>query len=88
MPAEDSSTGVRVAFSVPVRIGCAAIRNRIKRRIRAIIRQNSNQIAKGAYLIRVYSRLDEFDYRELSTLVVQLMHESSVRSSYLNVHDK
>ncbi len=79
---------MRVAFSVPVRIGCAAVRNRIKRRIRAIIRENSNRIPKGAYLIRVYSQLNELDYKELSTLVVQLMHESSVRSRKFDISNK
>lgn len=79
--AEDAPTDVRIAFSVPVRIGSAVVRNRTKRRIRAIIRQNGDRTARGAYLIKVHSRLDELNYGELSTLVGRLMHESSIMGS-------
>ncbi len=70
---------MRVAFSVPARIGCAVVRNRIKRRIRAVIRQNGDHIVSGAYLIRVHDRLDGLNHSELSALVNQLMRESSIK---------
>ena len=42
--APSSFLGVRFGLTVSKRVGCAVVRNRVKRRLRDILRQNKNQL--------------------------------------------
>jgi ribonuclease P protein component len=59
---------VRVAYAVGRRVGPAAVRNRVRRRLRAAVREIDRSgagLASGAYLIAVRPEAAERTYREL-----------------------
>ncbi|HEY2812949.1 MAG TPA: ribonuclease P protein component [Acidimicrobiales bacterium] len=60
---ESGATGVRAAFAVGRRVGPAVIRNRIRRRLRAILREID--LAPGAYLVIAGSTAATTPYEEL-----------------------
>ena len=43
----------RVAFSVGRRVGTAVVRNRLRRRLQAWLREHAGELAGGAYLVTV-----------------------------------
>lgn len=67
---------------IPKSVGSAVVRNRVKRRLRAILRetyQNTPDLFLGGdYLFMVSSSLDGFDYSKLYATVAELL--SSVKS--------
>lgn len=71
-----------VAFMIPKSVGSAVVRNRVKRRLRAVLRetyQNAPDLFLGGdYLFMVSSSLDGFDYSKLYATVAGLL--SSVKS--------
>lgn len=46
-----SGEGVVVAFAVPRRVGTAVLRNRVRRRLRAAVREIGAQVPEGRYVI-------------------------------------
>lgn len=44
---------VNVAFAVGKKVGNAVVRNKVKRRLRSIVREYSNQLPSGDYLVIV-----------------------------------
>jgi ribonuclease P protein component len=62
--------GVRVAYAVGRRVGPAVVRNRVRRRLRAAVRElgcSEPGLAEGAYLISVRPDAVDRTYRELRT---------------------
>jgi ribonuclease P protein component len=60
--------GVRVAYAVGRRVGPAVVRNRVRRRLRAAVRELDRSgagLADGAYLIAVRPGAADRSYREL-----------------------
>jgi ribonuclease P protein component len=60
--------GVRVAYAVGRRVGPAVVRNRVRRRLRAAVREIDRSgagLADGAYLIAVRPAAADSTYREL-----------------------
>lgn len=43
--------GVRVAFATSRQVGSAVARNRVRRRLRAAVREHSARLSPGAYLV-------------------------------------
>ena len=57
----------RVAFSVGRSVGDAVTRNRVRRRLRAAVREHAPQLVPGtAYLVRAAPGAAESPYSELS----------------------
>ncbi len=70
-----------VMFAVPKKVGTAVARNRIRRRVRAILGQLSREdpslLADGKYLFRVSSPIDHLSHRELYGIVTGLLRDLS-----------
>ncbi len=49
--ADDAADPPRVAFAIPRKVGTAVTRNRVRRRLRAVLR--SHALDPGLYLVRV-----------------------------------
>jgi ribonuclease P protein component len=70
----------RVAFAVPRRVGKAVVRNRVRRRLRAIFAEaDPDQAPAGAYLVAVRPGVDDLSYRELSEHVQRALTEITKR---------
>lgn len=49
LPVDDASTAVRVGYTVTTKCGNAVTRNRIKRRLRALVREIAPELAKPGH---------------------------------------
>jgi ribonuclease P protein component len=49
LPAEQ----IRAGFVTSRRLGGAVVRNRVRRRLRAIVRRHQNEIVKGAWIVMI-----------------------------------
>lgn len=71
----------RVAFSIPRNVGNAVVRNRTKRRLRAVIdeidRSDTDRL-RGDYLIRVTAPLDRWSPTELTAAMTELLTSTRV----------
>jgi len=61
----------RVAFSISRKVGSAVERNRLRRRLRAILRDLAPPLRPGAYLIGVAPPATQLPFGELRTTVMQ-----------------
>ena len=67
----------RVAFSVGRSVGDAVTRNRVRRRLRAAVREHARSLAPGAaYLVGADRRSAHVPYAELSSTLRELSDES------------
>jgi ribonuclease P protein component len=69
----DPSQPPRVAYAVGRRAGGAVVRNRIRRRLRAVIRELSSELVPGAYLIGAGAQAASLSYRELRATVSEAL---------------
>ncbi len=60
---EPDAAAARVAYAISKQTGSAVARNRVRRRLRAIVR--TLELRPGAYLVRVAPAAAEMPYREL-----------------------
>ena len=70
----DGSTPPRVAYSVSRRVGSAVVRNRVRRRLRAILAEIARPTGQlppgpGAYLVSVRPEAARASYGELGAAV-------------------
>ena len=63
----------RVAFAVGRRAGGAVVRNRIRRRLRSIVREVEPPLRPGAYLVGVSGEAASLSYGELKAKVCQAL---------------
>ena len=63
----------RVGFAVGTRVGGAVQRNRLRRRLRAIATEVAGDLAPGAYLIGTAPEAAVLPFRELRTIVSDLL---------------
>lgn len=72
-----ADTSPLVALSVPRRVGTAVVRNRIRRRVKAVLRElaqaQPDAVPPGRYLISVYAPLEGVSSHELRHVVSQLL---------------
>lgn len=71
----------RVAFAVGRRVGSAVERNRVRRRLRALVRETSVPVPPGAYLIGVAPAATEFSYAQLGASLDDALRKTLARSS-------
>jgi ribonuclease P protein component len=58
----------RVAFAIPHAVGSAAVRNRVRRRLRAALAADAALLRVGAsYLVSARPRAADLTYREIQT---------------------
>ena len=67
---DQCSTSPKVAFAIGRAVGPAVVRNRLRRRLRALL--NEVHLAPGLYLIGGTPQLSELTFDQLSTLVDRL----------------
>ena len=66
----------RVAFSVGRSVGDAVTRNRVRRRLRAAVREHAPALAPGAaYLVRADTRAASIPYAQLSSTLRAILAE-------------
>lgn len=68
---------LRVAYSVSRKVGSAVVRNRCRRRLRAIAAEASDDLDAGAYLLVVGPEVASMTYGELKRRVVDTMRRAS-----------
>jgi ribonuclease P protein component len=70
----------RVAFAVPRRVGKAVVRNRVRRRLRAVFAEaDPTRAPAGAYLVAVRPGVADLSYRELSEHVHRALSKIAER---------
>ncbi len=63
---DPDATGVDVAFAVPRRVGSAVTRNRIRRRLRALVDHLDPAPPRGTYLIRCDIQTGQLTHDQLA----------------------
>jgi ribonuclease P protein component len=71
--AGDPADPPRVAYAIGRRTGGAVVRNRIRRRLRAIIREARSQLGPGAYLFGATAAATSLSYEDLRATVCQAL---------------
>lgn len=71
--AGDPAEPPRVAYAIGRRAGGAVVRNRIRRRLRAITREVGTQLRPGAYLFGASAAAASLPYGDLRTSVCQAL---------------
>ncbi len=77
LPKEDAPGEVLVAYSVSRKVGGAVVRNRCRRRLRAIAAGMADELASGAYLIGVGPGVRGLAFDELKERVSDTMRRAS-----------
>jgi ribonuclease P protein component len=84
LPAGSGEASVRVAFGVSRKVGNAVVRNRLRRRLRSIVRtldQGPEGLAPGTYLITTRPDAATASYGRLAEDVAAAAADSVARSS-------
>ncbi|MDA8047013.1 MAG: ribonuclease P protein component [Actinomycetota bacterium] len=69
----DPAEPPRVAFTIGKKVGSAVVRNRLRRRLRMLMRRFAPRMRPGAYLIGVAPEAATLTFTELEDLVKQIM---------------
>jgi|GEM_PF-140010 ribonuclease P protein component len=67
----------RVAFAVPRKVGTAVERNLCRRRLRAVVAENTASISPGTYLVAVDQGVRDLPFQELRARVIEAMQRAS-----------
>jgi ribonuclease P protein component len=70
---DPAAGSVRVAFSTPKRIGSAVERNRIRRRLRELMRARAERLPHGWYLVQVDVGSVDKDWGQLGTMLDRVL---------------
>jgi ribonuclease P protein component len=62
---ESTWSKVEVAYAIGRRVGTAVTRNRLRRRLRAIVAEAASSLPSGAYVVRAGPEAAELDFDEL-----------------------
>ena len=76
----DDDGPIRVGFTVTKKNGTATERNRIRRRLRAVVSELAGELRPGAYLVSVNPEAPGLSYEELKTKVARAMASASRQS--------
>jgi len=63
----------RVAYSVGRRVGSAVVRNRVRRRLRVLIRESADMLAPGAYLVGAGPEAASLGFESLRSHLLQAL---------------
>lgn len=64
-----SPTPPQVAYAIGRKVGGAVVRNRLRRRLRAVISESASQLAPGAYLVGAAPEAASLSFGELQAIV-------------------
>jgi ribonuclease P protein component len=79
--ADPVATPPRVAFAVGRSVGNAAVRNRVRRRLRTLARAHAAELAPGWYLVGAEARFAESPFTEADAQFVAAMRAASPAAS-------
>jgi ribonuclease P protein component len=71
--AGDPSEPPRVAYTIGRRVGSAVVRNRVRRRLRMLVREAAPRLAPGCYLIGVGPEAASLSYHNLRTVLLKVL---------------
>ena len=79
----DRSPRIRIGYAIPRTVGSAVARNRLKRRLRAVMAEldNEGSLAGGEYLVRVSAPFTDWSHAKLRTTMATLMQRSAVSAT-------
>jgi ribonuclease P protein component len=77
IPTPGTDRARQVAFAVPRKVGGAVERNRVRRRLRAVVAETSAALPPGAYLIGTDQGVRGLPFQELRTKVIEAMQRAS-----------
>lgn len=72
----DATQGAKFAYAIPRSVGNAVVRNRIKRRVRAVLHEldsHSPGLSGGDHLIRVTGPIEHWSHATLRTTMAALL---------------
>ena len=67
----DPAEPPRVAYAIGKHVGGATVRNRVRRRLRTIVREMEPALGPGAWLIGAAPEVAKLSYRDLKAAVAQ-----------------
>jgi ribonuclease P protein component len=79
-PSDEGDETVCVAYAVSRKVGGAVVRNRWRRRLRAIAAEAASELRPGNYLIGVSPDVVNLSFAELRERVVDTMRRASETS--------
>ena len=65
MPLKNEGSSINAAFVASKKVGSAVLRNKSKRRLRAVFHQYENKIKKGSYIFVAKDKIHELGFKEL-----------------------
>ena len=71
--AGDPTEPPRVGYTIGRRVGSAVVRNRVRRRLRMLVREAAPQLRPGSYLILVSPEAANLSYDDLRTTLVKVL---------------
>ncbi|MFO7591077.1 MAG: ribonuclease P protein component [Acidimicrobiia bacterium] len=77
VPSDDGTT--RVAYAIGRTVGSAVVRNRIRRRVRAVVAARGDDLAPGAYLIGARREVLTMPFAELDRVVDDALTAAAAR---------
>ncbi|MGQ0520466.1 MAG: ribonuclease P protein component [Actinomycetota bacterium] len=69
----------RVAYAVSRAVGGAVVRNRLRRRLRAVVFELGPTLGPGAYLVGAAPEAASLPFRELKAMVSGALHDAAGR---------
>jgi len=69
-----------VAFAVNRKVGNAVVRNRLRRRMRAIVTERAAELPAGAYLVHCDPTGPSLDFHELKVAMSQALEKATNRA--------
>lgn len=77
VPAGGTDENRRAAFALPRRLGTAVERNRLRRRLRAVVAEVTPSVPPGAYLVGIDKGFRNLPYQELKARVIDAMQRAA-----------
>ena len=75
----DPAEPPRVAYTIGRRVGSAVVRNRVRRRLRILVREVAPQLRPGSYLIGVGPEAALLSYSDLQAVLVKILKQIEAR---------
>jgi ribonuclease P protein component len=72
---DDTGSGPRIAYAIGKRVGSAVVRNRVRRRLKAIAVIHADIVHPGSYLIGVRPGAAHCSYEELNGMFIRLFDQ-------------
>jgi ribonuclease P protein component len=82
---DPAAAGVQVGFSTPKRIGSAVVRNKVRRQLRALMRERAPHLPAGWYFLAVEPQAVDSNWGQLGTTLDGLL-DSALSTQQSSIH--